>query len=118
VDFILIVLSALVVAAIGFGVVAFSIGREEGLSEPEPDSAAVELPTDRVLASAELEQAQFDVVVRGYRMAQVDRALAASTATVRTLERRVGELEAELAELRGYPQTADPDAVHSAPEQG
>jgi DivIVA domain-containing protein len=111
VDSFLIVLSALVAAAIGFGIVSFTIGRDPGLTEPEPDSLAVGVPTDRPLGAEELERARFDVAIRGYRMAQVDRVIAASTATVRVLERRVGELEEELAELRGYPRKTDEDAA-------
>lgn len=120
-DFILILLSALVVAALGFGVVAFTIGRDPGLADAEPAAPAEALPVDGPVAAAELEQLRFDVVARGYRMSEVDRALAAATVAVRSLEQRVDELTEQLASARGDTESPgsalDADAPLGAGEQ-
>jgi DivIVA domain-containing protein len=99
-DFILIMLGALAVAVLGFGVFSFIVGRDPGLSQPEPDSVAGALPTDRPLIADDVEHASFDVVLRGYRMDQVDALLAAAADSIRQWEERVEALEDEAAELR------------------
>jgi DivIVA domain-containing protein len=82
------------VAAIGFGIAAFTLGHGGGLGAAEPDSRATDLatdlPADRPLRPSQLAGLRFDLALRGYRMAQVDEVL-----------RRLGtELQVRDAEIR------------------
>jgi DivIVA domain-containing protein len=74
-QFLLLTIGALVVAAIGFGVVVLVSGSDPGLVPVEPEGRAVPLPADRPLAESDFAPVRFDTAVRGYRMAQVDAAL-------------------------------------------
>jgi DivIVA domain-containing protein len=92
-DFILTVLAALVVGGIGFGLFSFVAGRDPGLAEPVPDGAGddplSEVPAelaDGPLTAGGLEASRFDVVIRGYRMDQVDALMARAARTIRELE--------------------------------
>ena len=96
----LIVLSALTVAAVVFGLVAFTLGRDPGLSDPQPDSSARALPADRSIASDDIEKVRFDVAIRGYRMDQVDAFVTGSAAAVRRLEQQVRDLQRKNDKLR------------------
>jgi DivIVA domain-containing protein len=102
-DFILTVIAALVVAGLGFGLFTFISGRDPGLADPDPDGVSVPLPADRLLTSADLESARFDVVLRGYRMDQVDALVAGAARTIREMEERLRDLEA------GVPETSAGD---------
>lgn len=97
-------MAALVVAAIVFGVVAFALGREPGLSEPQPDGVHEELP-DHPLSADDLDQVTFDVVLRGYRMDQVEAVVTRAANDLRQAQEYADSLETELATLRR--QTAD-----------
>jgi len=105
-DFLLLVVAALVVAGIVFGVVAFALGRESGLSEPAPDGVSEPLP-DHPLSADDLERARFDVVLRGYRMDQVDAVVSRAVNDLRQLQEYTESLEQELAALRRTPDTAE-----------
>jgi DivIVA domain-containing protein len=67
---VLILAAALVIGLIGFGIVAFVTGGAAGLESHERDSNANALPAE-VTAEA-LSEVRVDVVLRGYRMDQVD----------------------------------------------
>jgi DivIVA domain-containing protein len=99
-DFILTVIAALVVGGIGFGLFSFVAGRDPGLAEPVPDGVGddplSEVPAELAggpLTAGGLEASRFDVVIRGYRMNQVDALMARAARTIRDLEDRVAELE-------------------------
>jgi DivIVA domain-containing protein len=96
-DFILTVIAALIVGGLGFGLFTFVTGRDGGLADPDPDGVAVPAPTDRPLTAADLDDARFDLAIRGYRMDQVDELVALSRRTIHELEERVRELEAGAA---------------------
>ena len=102
-DFLLIVVAAVVIAGLVFGVFAFAVGREAGLSDPEPDGSSLEPAPDRALTADDLAAARFDVTVRGYRMAQVDALLARAAEELQRSTERVDALEREVAELRRVP---------------
>ncbi len=114
-DFLLIVVAALVVAGIVFGVVAFALGREPGLSEPEPDSVAEALPA-HPLSADDIDRVRFDVVVRGYRMDQVGALLDRVVGDLRHLQEYVDSLEGELAALRR--ESAPADGVGAGDRRG
>jgi len=107
-------MAALVVAGIVFGVVSFALGRESGLSEPEPDGVAEPLP-DHPLSADDLDRARFDVVLRGYRMDQVDALVNRVSSDLSQLQEYVDSLEGQLAAARGRP-TAPPSAAEPADE--
>ncbi|GGK30266.1 hypothetical protein GCM10010124_23750 [Pilimelia terevasa] len=94
------VVAALTVGAIVFAVAAMVTGSDPGLGAAEPDGRAVPLPTDRPLAEADLGAVRFDTAPRGYRMAQVDRALARAAYDIGYKDEMIGILEAEVAALR------------------
>lgn len=95
-----------VVAAAGYAIAAFVLDRTPGLGKVTPDSPARPLPSTE-LAPSDIAELRFDVTVRGYRMAQVDSALAR---VVAELKRRTEELDQErqrVAELEGSLAAAD-----------
>lgn len=88
---------------IGVGVVLLAaflaVGRMGGLPAAAPDRAAVELPVETVSAEA-VGRLRFPVVLRGYRMVDVDRALdrlqselADRDARLALIEGRVGDFD-------------------------
>lgn len=107
--------AALTVGAIVFAVAAMVTGADPGLGEVEPDGRAVPLPTDRPLTEADVVAARFDTAARGYRMAQVDVALARVAYDTGYKDEMIGVLEAEVAALREG-RTAEADALRDARE--
>jgi DivIVA domain-containing protein len=90
----------LVIAALVFGVVTLLSGDDPGLSTVEPDGRALPLPNNRSLTEFDLKTVRFDVEVRGYRMAQVDRVLRRTAYDVGYKDEMIAVLEAEVAALR------------------
>ncbi len=91
-DFLLIVVAALVVAGIGFGIAAFVLDRDPGLMPPRPDAPPFDLPAGRPLNEADIRGLRLDTALRGYRMEQVDELL-------RRVEYDLGELWAHVEHL-------------------
>jgi DivIVA domain-containing protein len=59
--------------------------------EPEPvDSPDLGLPGDRLLTSADVPELRFRTGLRGYRMADVDAAIASLGEALSTAEQRAG----------------------------
>jgi DivIVA domain-containing protein len=96
----LVLVVVLVVAALVFGVVTLLAGDDPGLAVVEADSRALPLPNDRALAEADLKAVRFDVELRGYRMAQVDRVLRRVAYDVGYKDEMISVLEAEVIALR------------------
>lgn len=111
----LLVVVALVVAAIVFGVTVMLGGGDSGLTPVEPDGRALPLPSDRPLAEEDLVATRFDVAFRGYRMAQVDRALQRAAYDIGYKGELIGVLEAEVQALRDG-RIADADLLRRARE--
>jgi DivIVA domain-containing protein len=114
-QFLLLTIGALVVAAIGFGVVVLVSGSDPGLVPVEPEGRAVPLPADRPLAESDFAPVRFDTAVRGYRMAQVDAALRRAAYDIGYKLELIDVLEAEVAALREGRQS-DADKLHAARE--
>src|SRR5690606_7566062 len=74
-------------------------GRDPGLRDVEPDGRAVPLPADRPLAESDLERVRFDTALRGYRMDQVDAALARTAYDLGYKEELIRVLQAEVEAL-------------------
>jgi len=99
-QFFLLLIAALVVGAIVFGVAVLITGDDEGIEGNEPDGRAVPLPSTRPLGEVDLGQLRFDTVIRGYRMSQVDAALRRAAYDIGYKEELISVLEAEIAALR------------------
>lgn len=112
-QFLLLLVVALTVAAIVFGVAVLITGGDPGLGRVEPDGLAVPLPGDRPLREADLADVRFDTAVRGYRMAQVDAALRRAAYDIGYKDELIGVLEAEVTALREG-RTADADELSRA----
>jgi DivIVA domain-containing protein len=111
----LFIVVAVVVAAIVFGVTVMLGGGDSGLTPVEADGRAVPLPTDRPLGEDDMGQTKFDVVWRGYRMAQVDQALQRAAYDIGYKGELIGVLEAEVIALRDG-RLADADVLRKARE--
>ena len=111
----LLVVVALVVAAIVFGVTVMLGGGDSGLTPVEPDGRALPLPSDRPLSEEDLVRTRFDTAFRGYRMSQVDQALQRAAYDIGYKGELIGVLEAEVLALREG-RIADADALRRARE--
>ncbi|MFC0029140.1 DivIVA domain-containing protein [Micromonospora chaiyaphumensis] len=99
-EVLLLLVVALTVAAVVFGVTVLVSGRDPGLAPAEPDGRAVPLPGSRPLDEADVAEVRFDTALRGYRMAQVDAAMRRAAYDIGYKTELIGVLEAENAALR------------------
>ncbi|MDQ7906762.1 DivIVA domain-containing protein [Phytohabitans sp. ZYX-F-186] len=111
----LLVVVALTVAAVVFGVTVLVTGGDSGLGTAEPDGRAVPLPGTRPLVEADVSAVRFDTTVRGYRMAQVDQALRRAAYDIGYKDELIGVLEAEVTALREG-RASDADTLRRARE--
>lgn len=103
-----VLLGALVVGAVAFGVAVLVTGNDPGLATEEPEGSSVPLPGHRPLAEHDFQALRFDTGLRGYRMSQVDSALRRAAYDVGYKTELVAVLEAEVAALReGRQEDAD-----------
>ncbi|WP_433552601.1 DivIVA domain-containing protein [Micromonospora zamorensis] len=112
----LLLVVALTVAAVIFGVTVLVSGRDPGLVPTEPDSQAVALPGTRPLRESDVGAVRFDTGLRGYRMAQVDQAMRRAAYDIGYKSELIGVLEAEVTALREG-RTDDAEALRQAREQ-
>jgi len=112
-EFFLLLIGALVVGAIVFGVAVLITGDDPGIEGNEPDGRAVPLPTSRPLGEIDVSNVRFDTVVRGYRMGQVDQAFRRAAYDIGYKEELIQVLEAEVKALREG-RTEDADALRDA----
>ena len=96
----LLLLGALVVGAVAYGVTWVVTGNDRGLSPEEPDGRSTPLPSSRPLTESDIETVRFDVTLRGYRMDQVDSALRRAAYDLGYKEELIEVLEAEIAAVR------------------
>lgn len=95
-SFLLVVVAAIVLSGIVFGAAAFTLGRDRGLSPSRPDGVPFDLPADRPLERADVEDLRIDTAVRGYRMNQVDEILRRVSDDFDFLHARIIDLEDQL----------------------
>lgn len=115
-EVLLLLVVALTVAAVVFGVTVLVSGRDPGLVPVEPDGRAVPLPGGRPLDESDIAEARFDTALRGYRMAQVDQAMRRAAYDIGYKSELIGVLEAEVAALREG-RTEEADALRRAREE-
>ncbi len=84
---------AAVVAAVVFLGAALVFGRGEELAALPPDATPTGLP-EGPIAGDDLRAVRFSLVLRGYRMSEVDWTLQRAAAELDALRARVAELEA------------------------
>lgn len=111
----LLLVVALTVAAVVFGVTVLVTGGDPGLGTAEPDGRAIPLPGNRPLREADIGEVRFDTAVRGYRMAQVDQALRRAAYDIGYKDELIDVLQAEVTALRAG-RTAEADALRAARE--
>ncbi|WP_326549563.1 DivIVA domain-containing protein [Micromonospora sp. NBC_01813] len=99
-QFLLVLVAALTVAAVVFGVTVLVTGNDPGLVPAEPDGRAVPLPGTRPLLERDVTRVRFDTALRGYRMAQVDQALRRAAYDIGYKDELIEVLQAEVAALR------------------
>lgn len=114
-DFLLLVVTALVVAALVFGVSALLTGGDPGLTPAEPEGASRGLPAHRPLTETDFGAARFDTALRGYRMSQVDAAMARAAYDIGFKQEMIETLRAEVAALREG-RTEDAEMLRKARE--
>ncbi|MET8553855.1 DivIVA domain-containing protein [Streptomyces sp. NPDC004959] len=75
------------------------LGHGEGAALPEapPERLTDPLPADRPVRRADIEALRFPQTLRGYRMGDVDEALARLAAELAEREARIADLESALA---------------------
>ena len=101
----LLLVVALTVGAVVFGVMVLVGGSDPGLRGAEPDGRSIPLPGSRPLVESDVVQTTFDsatgfFVARGYRMAQVDQALRRVAYDIGYKDELIGVLSAEVDALR------------------
>jgi len=80
------VLEVLVAVAVLAAVALLAAGRFDGLAEEAPDDPDVGVPDDRPLRSSDMPHLRFRLAIRGYRMSDVDAAMAAAQEALRLAE--------------------------------
>lgn len=93
----------LLVAAVVFLVASMVFGRGEELEPLPPGVSPTRLP-ERDITGEDIAQVQFQPVLRGYKMSDVDWVLQRLATEVDELRARVSELEGEPAGERQEPR--------------
>lgn len=112
-NLLLLLVIAVTVGAVVFGVMTLITGGDPGLRPVDPDSRARPLPGDRPLAEGDVSKVTFDIAWRGYRMGQVDQTLRRLAYDIGYKTELIGVLEAEIIALREG-RVEDADTLASA----
>ncbi len=99
-NILLILVVALTIGAVVFGVMTLIGGGDPGMRPADPDSRARLLPGDRPLVEGDVSKTRFDVAWRGYRMDQVDQTLRRLAYDIGYKSELIQVLEAEIIALR------------------
>lgn len=81
-----------------FAVGSLVFGRGEELAPAPRDSTPVVLPADRAPDAADIEALRLSVVLRGYRMLEVDWVLEQLAEALREKDRQIGALTNQLTQ--------------------
>ncbi|CAN5307682.1 hypothetical protein BH24ACT9_BH24ACT9_02600 [soil metagenome] len=113
------VVGLVVISGALFAVGSLVFGRGEELAPASRDSTPVVLPADRPPDAADIEALRLSVVLRGYRMLEVDWVLNQLAEALREKDRQIGALTNQLTQQPAAQPlvAADPVAPESvAPE--
>jgi hypothetical protein len=80
------VLEVLVAVAVLAAVALAAAGRFDGLADEDPDDPDIGVPADRPLRSTDVPKQRFRLAIRGYRLSDVDAAMAAVQEALRGSE--------------------------------
>ena len=95
-------IAVVVVAALGVAAIVAAGGLGSMSAEPTRDVFRQDLPGDRSLTSEDLRRLRFGVALRGYSMTQVDDVLDRLGGELADRDRRIAELEAQVAQHDPY----------------
>ncbi|NUR69610.1 MAG: DivIVA domain-containing protein [Hamadaea sp.] len=109
----LLLVVALTVGAVVFGVMVLVSGGDPGMAGVEPDGRGRPLPGSRPLVEQDVAKVTFDVALRGYRMDQVDRALKRVAYDIGYKDELINVLSAEVEALRDG-RVEDADSLRAA----
>jgi DivIVA domain-containing protein len=90
------VFGLLLVGGLLFLVASFAFGRDEEMAPALPEGTPVELPDDRPATGADLRALRLSVVLRGYRMDEVDWVLDRLAEQVDARDREIARLRSVL----------------------
>ena len=90
------VFALLVVGGLLFLAASFAFGRDEEMAPALPEGTPVELPDDRPATGADLRALRLAVVLRGYRMEEVDWVLDRLAEQVDSRDREIARLRSVL----------------------
>lgn len=90
----------LLVAAVVFLIASMVFGRGEELEPLPPGASPTRLPAAEI-TSSDIAQVRFQLVLRGYRMSEVDWVMQRLGTEVDQLRARVATLEQQLSEQQG-----------------
>jgi DivIVA domain-containing protein len=104
-----------VVCGVLFLLASFAFGRGEELAPMPPDGTPVELPDDRRVRGEDVRGLRLPVVLRGYRMAEVDWVLEQLAGQLDDRDREIARLRVEDG-ARHAPIGPDPDRIDRPPD--
>lgn len=102
----------LLVAAVVFLLAAMVFGRGEELAPLPPGASPTRLPA-KDLVGSDLSKVRFQLVLRGYKMSEVDWVMHRAGNEIDELRARIAELERRCAEA-GLAEHAETDGVPAA----
>ena len=109
-----------IVCGLLFLVASFAFGRGEELAPMPPDGIPVELPADRPVRGDDVRGVRLSVVLRGYRMAEVDWMLDQLATQLDLCEQEIVRLRAEAGSVPSAagpgPGGTDPTRAQPAPD--
>lgn len=112
------VIGLLVISGALFAVGVLVFGRGEELAPAPRDSTPVVLPGDRPPDAADIEALRLSVVLRGYRMLEVDWVLDQLGAALREKDRQIASLTNQLTQQPAAEPLVAADAASPNQDQG
>ena len=104
------ILALLVVGGVLFLAASFAFGRDEEMAPALPEGTPAELPDDRPATGADLRALRLAVVLRGYRMEEVDWVLDRLAEQVDARDREIARLRSVL-HVEPVPADGEPELL-------
>jgi len=104
------ILALLVVGGVLFLAASFAFGRGEEMAPVLPDGTPLELPEDRLARGDDLRAVKLSVVLRGYRMDEVDWLLDRLSEQVDSRDREIARLRSVL-HVEPVPADGEPELL-------